>query len=163
MNVDASPSVAEGTPGAVSPILSSISVGAILNISLPGGTLGVLEFDGAGLISPAATSDYDFTVTMYSFNGENEAKISLVQGDSPDGTLFWTPTESAAAGNAITVAEGEPGQFVLTDDGSGGISMQNTFAPPDPNLAVIQPGGFPPYLAYGGQKSSGPFTIEVVG
>jgi hypothetical protein len=41
--------------------------------------------------------------------------------------------------------------------------MRNTFAPPDPNLCVIEPEGFPPFLAYGrADKGTGPLKIAVV-
>jgi hypothetical protein len=144
-----------------SEILSTIDVGAMLDFEFAGTGEYVCPRPLGGdtlLTVNNQPSDPTFTVTMYEFDGGWEAKISLTQAGS-----FWLPVAQAAGLDNPIVMGPEAGEFMLTDDGQGDISIANTVAPPDLYIQIVQGGPFP-YLAYG---FSSPllnlFNISVVG
>jgi len=104
-----------------------------------------------------------FEVTMYAYDGRNQAKISLRSIAAPRG--FWAAGKSAEGfPNPLVIDPGQAGHFLLTDTGSG-ISLQNTFTPPGAYYRVVPP-GISSYLAYGFADTggaSGLFNLSIVG
>ena len=162
----------QASPGG---ILDQIRVGFLLQFESVGfpGTYAVAavvpEYGAIVLVSsrPAeqdAAVNANFEVTAYSYDGRNQAKISLRSIASPTG--FWAPaTSTPAFPNPIAIA-GRPGEFLLTDTGNGNITIQNTYAPPSPYIRRDMPGSYP-YLRYGfaadPREVRGLFRISIVG
>jgi hypothetical protein len=157
----------EATPD--SAVLASLSVGTMIQITPQfQDPLGVLDLrPQAVCLSPkGARNAVTFTITMYQYDGGQTAKASFVLGNSVSGKYFWAPGSGLATlVDPIVLAQGEPGQFVLTDEsGTGNISIRNTSAPPPPYLGFETAGAPFPYLAYGESEDPlGSFTIAVVG
>jgi hypothetical protein len=157
----------EGT-AVMSSILQQLSVGAMITINQasrqiyvtslnsPQGPVNVLA---SGTPGPSANNI--FIVTMYSFNGTNEAKISL-QPNKMAGN-FWMPGENVVGLSLPIVVGPAAGQFLLTDTGQG-LTIQNTFAPPGPYIHGYEPSVIG-LLTYGHDQPliQGLFAISVVG
>lgn len=103
-----------------------------------------------------------FLVTMYAYDGKNQAKISLRSTTSPVG--YWVAGDDIQGfSSPITIAD-VPGEFLLTDTGNGIISIQNIVPPPS-YIRVIPP-GISTYLSYGYPDPGGMaglFNISIVG
>jgi hypothetical protein len=158
------------TIGQPTSILARITVGAILQIQsvaspayyavaaqIPGRPPMVLAGERGGWGNP------DFVVTMYDYDGRNEAKISLLSKASPAG--FWSAGKSIEGfPNPLVIDNRQPGHFLLTDTGRG-ISIQNTFGPPEPYIRLLPP-GIAAYLGYGFPDTGGNaglFRLSIVG
>jgi hypothetical protein len=150
-----------------SPILSSLSVGSLIAINQSGRQVYVTPLDdapgqygiAAGPIGPGAST---FVITYYSFDGADQAKLSLqpfgmqgyywVAGQNTGGFLYPILLGSTAA------------HFLLTDMGQGALSMRNTKSPPAPYVRGFSwaTGGI---LTYGHDAPllQGIFQIQVVG
>jgi hypothetical protein len=104
-----------------------------------------------------------FEVTMYAYDGRNQAKISLRSIAAPLG--FWAAGKSVEGfPNPLVIDRVQAGHFLLTDTGRG-ISLQNTFSPPEPYYRVVPP-GISAYLAYNFSDTGGDaglFNISIVG
>jgi hypothetical protein len=162
----------QASPGG---ILARIRVGDFLQfegVGFPGAyavAAVVPEYGPIVLVSsrpaePDAARNASFEVTAYAYNGQNQAKISLRSRALPTG--FWAPGKSLQnLPNPIVIAD-RPGEFLLTDTGSGNISIQNTFSPPSPYIRCEMTGMWP-YLKYGfdadPRERRGLFRISIVG
>lgn len=148
-----------------SEILASLNVGAMLEFQMSGGEEFVVPaaYMGQTVLAPGTPPSRPYyTVTMYEFNGENEAKISLqVEGDS---NASWACAVTSEDGlqNPL-VLQAAPGQFILTDQGAGAISIRNTFAPPGPFVGIVLAPDFVYFGAGFEQVDYSLFTIFVVG
>ncbi|HEV7509343.1 MAG TPA: hypothetical protein VGS07_30990 [Thermoanaerobaculia bacterium] len=161
----------QASPGG---ILARINVGALLQfegVGFPGAyavAAVVPEYGPIVLVSSrpehGAERNASFEVTAYTYNGQNQAKISLRSRTLPAG--FWAPGKSPQKlPNPIVIAD-RPGVFLLTDTGRGNISIQNTFSPPSPYIRCEMTGDWP-YLKYGfdadPREVRGLFRISIVG
>jgi hypothetical protein len=127
-----------------SPVLSNIAEGSVLEFSLGGQPVCVQEYQGSGFLvleprRPAAA----FIAAIYTFDGGWHAKISLAHSRG-----CWTAAPQSVSGIANPMVMGpNEGQFLLTDEGHGLVSIQNTFALTGP---YIQAEARPlPHLAHG--------------
>jgi len=130
-----------------SEILSSIGQGSMLEFAIGDDNVAALEAQGGLFIGIAgAQTATTFTVNTYEFDEAWSAKISLALNDR-----YWLPVaDTEVFQNAIVLAPDQAGDFWLTDDGEGLISIKNDFAPPDPFYRVVPSSPSPfPYLAYG--------------
>jgi hypothetical protein len=149
-----------------SEILASLSVEAMIAIT-PQMDLEHFAFvvsTGGGssplaiaMDTPPRGAISNFVITMYEYNGSNQAKLSLQAEGSP--SAFWVAGPSPD--NWIILGP-TPGQFVLTDvTGNGAITIQNTFSPPDTYIH----GPVGKIMTYGYKRPLlvGVFNIQVVG
>lgn len=147
-----------------SEILASLSVEAMISIT-PAMDLQHFAFvvptggvsQAIAMDTPARGAISTFIITMYEYNGSNQAKLSLQAQGSPG--AFWAAGPSPD--NWIILGP-TPGQFVLTDvTGNGAITIQNTFSPPDTYIH----GPVGKIMTYGYKKPLlvGVFNIQVVG
>ena len=149
-----------------SEILASLSVKAMISITpemdlehfafvVPTG--GGSSPNSIAMDTPPQGAISTFEITMYEYNGSNQAKLSLqaegfasafwVAGPNPNNWIILGPT---------------PGQFLLTDvTGNGAITIQNTFSPPDPY--IHGPVGKIMTYGYKSPLLVGVFNIQVVG
>jgi hypothetical protein len=149
-------------------ILARITVGAILqfqSVASPSSYAIAFNLEGKPLVMTGERvfGNPNFVVTMYSYDGRNQAKISLLSKAAPIG--YWAPGQSFQGfPNPIVIDDKRQGQFLLTDTGRG-ISIENTFAPPPPFIRRVPP-GIAPYLTYGYPDTGGNaglFNISIVG
>lgn len=148
-----------------SEILATISVGAMLAFTPEGDEAHyafVVDIGGdqsAIAIDRPQGGNYTFVVTMYEYNGSNEAKISLQPLGMPG--YYWVAGQSVGELINPILLGSAPGEFMLTDVGQGAISIQNTFSPPGPYLR----GPVGRILSYGFDQPllQGFFNIQVVG
>jgi hypothetical protein len=141
-----------------SPVLPTIGVGAMLNFVIDGWYVCPQQIDDATVLVVSQTpQDPTFTVSMYELGGDFTAKISLTQSG-----LYWLAVPEAGGLQYPLIMSPEEGQFVLNDDGRGNIEIENTVAPPAPEIHVA-PGPPFPHLVYGTAQPISRFQILVVG
>jgi hypothetical protein len=152
-----------------SPILSSLSVGAMITISQSGRQVYVTPLDDApgqyGIAAGpmgAGAGPSTFVITMYSFDGGNEAKLSLQPLGMPN--YYWIAGQNTGGLLFPILLESTADHFLLTDMGQGALSMENTVSPPAPYVRGFSwaTGGI---LTYGHDAPllQGIFQIQVVG
>lgn len=146
-----------------SSVLASLGVGTMIYLTqgnINATVVPIPEGGGSAIAMnpPAEGANTLFVITMYEFNGINEAKVSLQASGTE---AFWVPGESSSGLTNPILLGPEPGQFLLTDTGDGVISIQNTFAPPAPYIQ----NGVGNILSYGFDQPliQGLFNIEVAG
>jgi hypothetical protein len=150
-----------------SPILSTLSVGALIAINQSGRQVYVSPLDDApgqyGIAAgPMGAGPSTFVITFYAFNGADQAKLSLqpfgMQG------YYWVPGQNTGGFLYPILLGSTPAHFLLTDMGQGALSMQNTKSPPPPYVRGFSwaTGGI---LTYGHDAPllQGIFQIQVVG
>ena len=146
--------------------LQALSVGAIVTITQESAQAYVAPINSTQFAiamgnPPPKFLKSTFVITMYQFNGSNQAKISL-QPLGMEG-LYWVAGQSVEGlTNPILLAP-EPGHFLLTDVGDGHITIRNTRVPPGPYLHGYGKGVR--VLSYGFDKPliQGRFSIQLVG
>jgi hypothetical protein len=87
------------------------------------------------VLVPAQGVGEEFYAVMYEFNGQNQAKITLARASDP--RYSWNVVQEPNLENALMVSP-EEGQFVLTENAEGLITISNTVSPPDPFVGVHQ-------------------------
>src|ERR1051325_11634029 len=141
--------------GIPSSILRALSVGDMITINRDNGAVYVAPLNASQYAIAMSTPPLKgvkstFVITMYSFNGSNEAKISL-QPLGMDG-YYWVAGQSGGSLiNPILLGQ-KPGHFSLTDVGGGQISIKNSFVPPGPYIRGQGNGAH--FLSYGFGDSS---------
>jgi hypothetical protein len=165
----ASKKSAKKTQTTPSPILSSLSVGSIISITQSGRQVYVTPLDDApGVYAIAAgpmgagAGPSTFVITMYSFEGGDEAKLSLQPFGMPG--YYWAAGQNTGGFLYPILLASEGEHLHLTDMGQGALSMQTSFSPPPPFVRGFswQTGGI---LTYGHDAPllQGIFQIQVVG
>jgi hypothetical protein len=168
-----SPASAENDTAALAApagILARISVGALLQFqcaALPSYYAMAASLLGHSMVLAGERGSWgnpNFVVTMYDYNApQNSAKISLRSAVAPVG--YWAAGKSVEGFHCPLVIDAkQAGHFLLTDTGRG-ISIQNSFYPPQPFVHLVPP-GVASYLGYdfadtGGNR--GLFNISIVG
>jgi hypothetical protein len=145
-----------------SSVLASLGVGSIIYLTqgnIYATVVTILDGGSAVAMNPLAEgANTTFVITMYEFNGSNEAKISLQENGTE---AYWVPGNSTSGLTNPILLGSEPGQFLLTDTGDGVISIQNTFSPPSPYIQ----NSVANILSYGFDQPStqGLFNIGIAG
>jgi hypothetical protein len=115
-------------------VLSRITRGSTLQFQFAHSDQGIYASEQRVLI-PRQGDGEEFYVVLYEFDGQNQAKISLAWGRDP--RYSWNVVQEPNLENALMVSTSE-GQFVLTENAEGLITISNTVAPPDPFVGVHQ-------------------------
>src|ERR1044072_812910 len=148
-----------------SSVLASLGVGSIIYLTQGNFYATVVTIlDGESAVAMNTLGEganTTFVITMYEFNGSNEAKISLQENATGASKAYWVPGNSTSGLTTPILLGSEPGQFLLTDTGDGVISIQNTFSPPSPYIQ----NGVANILSYGFDQPStqGFFNIGIAG
>ena len=142
--------------------LQALSVGAIVTISQVNAQAYVFPINSTQYViamgnPPPNFLKSNFEITMYQFNGSNEAKISL----QPVGMkgLYWVVGQSVEGLTNPILLGPTPGHFLLTDVGDGHITIRKTRGNLGPYLRGYR------VLSYGFDQPliQGRFSIQLVG
>jgi hypothetical protein len=100
-------------------------------------------------------------ITMYEYGGGNQAALSL----QPQGMQsYWSAGQSTAGIMYPILLGANPGQFILTDEGQGQISIQNVATPPPgPFIHAYDSGTNVLTWGHDAPLIQGVFNIEVLG
>jgi hypothetical protein len=146
-----------------SEILASLEVGAMVEFQMRETDQVVVPtgYMGQAVLVPGSPPDrLCFTITMYEFNGEDEAKISLAMIGESDAYWACDLGSMGELNNPLGLGP-EAGQFLLTDEGGGAISIRNAFAPPSPFIGLVRTPDFA-YYGAGFEQGDGQHSLFTI-
>ena len=115
-------------------VLSRITQGSGLKFQFAHSDQAI-DVNDERVLVPGQGDGAEFYAAMYEFNGQNQAKVTLAWASDP--RYSWSVVQEPNLENGLMVSP-EEGQFVLTENADGLITINNTATPPDPFVGVHQ-------------------------